>query len=427
MGRRYFRLYRYVAKEFTLSFAVSFSFFFFIFFVNQLPLLAEDILSKHVPFSDVLLLIVYSLPLILSLSIPFGALVGALMAVGRFSSDNEVLAFRACGVPDRKLFLPLLILGIAFSLVSFVLNDYFLPRGTLNLGKLYRNLIYRNPEIELESYSIKRYQNSIIVTGNVKGNTINRLLIFDKTPEQYDRIITASYASLVENKEQEGVISLKLENVFSHTLDPKKRNQFEYLVSGGMLYNILLKDIVFSIRNPGPSEMTSYDVYLAIQKKQKDLNSQIQKNRERIGTLSRNLSAEYRGLTDTLELKHYSLDSFLAGIKKTYGEIRAAKEKKITDRSLDMYKLEFYKKFAVPFSCFFFIIFAYPVGLFTRRSGRSVGFGIGVLVATFYWGMLFAGQTMGIRLSFPAFPSMWIPNAVILLLGVSAFFVRAKR
>ena len=139
------------------------------------------------------------------------------------------------------------------------------------------------------------------------------------------------------------------------------------------------------------------------------------------------MTAEYRGLVDTMEKKRYSLDGRLAALKKNYGELRGARERKITDRSLNMYKLEFFKKFSVPFSCLFFIIFAYPVGLFTKRSGRSVGFGIGVLVATFYWGMLFAGQTLGIRLSFPAFPSMWLPNGVILVLGVTAFLVKAKR
>lgn len=427
MARRYFRLYRYIVKEFMLSFAVSFSFFFFIFFVNQLLLLAEEILSKHVPFSDVMLLILYSLPLIMSLSIPFGALVGALMTVGRFSSDNEILAFRACGVPDRKIFMPLLFMGIIFSLMSFVLNDYFLPRGTLNLGKLYRDLIYRNPEIELESNSIKRYQNSIIVTGNVEGDRIDSLLIFDKTPEQYDRIITAGSAHLKENTQQEGVISLELDNVFSHVVDQKKRNEFEYLRSESMLYNILLKDIILSIKNPGPSEMTSYDVYVQIRKKQEALQSQIDANDIKIASAHRTLVADYRGLQDTLEKKRYSIDGRLAALKKSFGTLSAARDKKITDRSLDMYKLEFFKKFSVPFSCFFFVIFAYPVGLFTKRSGRSVGFGIGVLMATFYWGMLFAGQTLGIRLSFPAFPSMWYPNFVILLLGVAAFFVKAKR
>ena len=88
----------YILKEFLISFTVAFLFFFCTFFINQLLVLAEEIFSKKVPFGDVLRFVVFSLPSILALSLPFGALVGSLMAMGRFSSDNEILAFRACGV-----------------------------------------------------------------------------------------------------------------------------------------------------------------------------------------------------------------------------------------------------------------------------------------------------------------------------------------
>jgi len=66
-----------------------------------------------------------------------------------------------------------------------------------------------------------------------------------------------------------------------------------------MIYNILLKDISFSVRNPGPSEMSSRDVYSTIQEKRAALdekreqsNMQLRKNGQNImkngeGDLSR--------------------------------------------------------------------------------------------------------------------------------------------
>ncbi|MEJ2366655.1 MAG: LptF/LptG family permease, partial [Deltaproteobacteria bacterium] len=97
---------------------------------------AEDILSKHVSFPNVVLLILYSLPAIVAISFPFASLVGSLMAVGRLSSDNEMLAFQASGVPNRRVFAPILILSVAFSLFSFIMNDYFLPLGNIRLGQV---------------------------------------------------------------------------------------------------------------------------------------------------------------------------------------------------------------------------------------------------------------------------------------------------
>jgi len=81
----------------------------------------------------------------------------------------------------------------------------------------------------------------------------------------------------------------------------------------------------------------------------------------------------------------------------------------------------------VPFGCLAFIVFAFPVGVFAKRSGRSVGFGIGLLVSIIYWGMLLAGQNFGFRLNFSPFLSMWLPNFVILAFGLFFFILRKSR
>ncbi|MEE9309108.1 MAG: LptF/LptG family permease, partial [Spirochaetia bacterium] len=116
------RIDLYILNEFLISFVVAFLFFFCTFFINQLLVLAEEIFSKKVPFWDVLQFIVFSLPSILALSLPFGALVGSLMAMGRFASDNEILAFRASGVARHRILNPLLAAGVLLFLVSFVMN-----------------------------------------------------------------------------------------------------------------------------------------------------------------------------------------------------------------------------------------------------------------------------------------------------------------
>ena len=81
----------------------------------------------------------------------------------------------------------------------------------------------------------------------------------------------------------------------------------------------------------------------------------------------------------------------------------------------------------MPAACVVFAFFAFPVGVRARRSGRTVGFGVGLFVAIVYWGLLIAGQTFGVRMSIaPAF-SMWLPDAVVLLAGVFFFVRRSAR
>ncbi|HWP67858.1 MAG TPA: LptF/LptG family permease, partial [Rectinemataceae bacterium] len=101
-----FTVLYYIVREFFLSFMVSFLFFFVIFFINQILLLAEDILSKNVPFTQTLMLLIYSLPSVIAIAFPFAALAGALMTSARLNADNEILAFSALGISVKVLYLP---------------------------------------------------------------------------------------------------------------------------------------------------------------------------------------------------------------------------------------------------------------------------------------------------------------------------------
>ena len=47
-------------------------------------------------------------PPLLPLTIPFGVLVGILIGLGRMSSDGEITAMRAAGIPSQKVILPVM-------------------------------------------------------------------------------------------------------------------------------------------------------------------------------------------------------------------------------------------------------------------------------------------------------------------------------
>ena len=426
MGRRFNAVYIYIGREFFFSFVVSFLFFFFIFFINQLLLLAEDILSKHVAFPNVVLLIVYSLPAIVAISFPFASLVGSLMAVGRLSSDNEMLAFQASGVPNRHIFVPLLVLSLAFSMFSFVMNDYFLPLGTINFGKLYTKILYTNPQLALSPFSVKRYQNATIITGAVRQNEVSNIVIFDTTETKDKRVILASSAVISQNSAEGGKVSLKLNKVFSETNDLKKTNQFTYSTASTMIYNILLSDVNLSLRAPTAREMSSLDVYRLIQAKTKQLDQRKAARNEKIGLDAFDLQSAYQSAVDEIRTGGVS-QATTEQLNRAYDVLHNARTQPIVDRSLRIDKIEFNRKFSVPFACLFFVIFAFPVGLSMGRSGRSVGFGVGLLVSVLYWGMLVAGQSLGYRLDYSPVVSMWFPNFIILGLGLFFFILRFRR
>jgi lipopolysaccharide export system permease protein len=87
-----------------------------------------------------------------------------------------------------------------------------------------------------------------------------------------------------------------------------------------------------------------------------------------------------------------------------------------------IYTLEYHKKFAIPAAGFFFSLLAFPLGLGTRKAGRTAGFGVALLISTLYWGLLFAGQTAGLRSAVSPVLAMWAPNLLVAL-GIAAAWI----
>jgi lipopolysaccharide export system permease protein len=421
------RIDRYILSEFLLSFLVAFLFFFFIFFVNQILVLAEEIFSKKVPLPDVILVIVFSLPSILALAIPFGALVGSLMAVGRFSSDNEILALRASGVALGRILAPLLVIGLGLSLFSFVVNDYFLPLGNVRLSSMYRKILYTNPGVELEPFAVKRYQDTVIVTGAIEGNRIENLTIIDKNEDNQKRVISARYGFLEESRSQKGVVSIRLEDVLTQVPEDAQAERYDYTRSESMIYNILLKDFSGSFINPGPGEMSSLDVWKEIRKMEAALARTALEQERKASQALFDLAMELRYLGDFSGQKQAALPDRLPALRSALESYTKTHDRKPSDRNLELYRLEFHKKFSIPFSCMAFILFAFPVGLLARRSGRAVGFAVGLLMASLYWWVLFLGQTLGRRLELPPALAMWLPNVLVLAAGSTILILRRRR
>lgn len=414
-------LWSYIAKEFLLSFIVSFLFFFIIFFINQLLLMAEDILSKKAPVGDVVRLVLYATPAIIAMSFPFGSLVGALMATGRLASDNELLVMRASGVSRSAIIAPFLVLGIVFSGVSFITNDYFLPLGTINYGKLYRKLITTAPALELKPYSVKRYRDTTIVTGAMEDSVMMDVVIIDTTKSGTSRVINAGRAALLDRGDKAGVISLLLDDVFVQESDPGKPERFEYSTAERMEYNILLTSFADFSSGISPREMSSVDVAASIRKKESALAGRLSVRASELDGKRAEILSEYVSRSSTMD----GLDGSLARLVPLKDAHAALAAKPLKDRSLDIYRLEYYKKFSIPAGALCFVFLAFPLGARARKSGRAVGFGLGLLVAVVYWGLLIGGQTLGLRTGFDPFLAMWAPN--LLVLAVAAPLLLPRR
>ena len=108
--------------------------------------MAEEIFSKKVAFWDVLKLVAVLhagrhcvfVPLRLACRRPHGG-GKACHRTTSFSPSGPSACPRASSLRRSSSS------GMAFSLVSFVMNDYFMPLGNLRFAEIYRRILYSNP------------------------------------------------------------------------------------------------------------------------------------------------------------------------------------------------------------------------------------------------------------------------------------------
>ncbi|MHC4983079.1 MAG: LptF/LptG family permease [Planctomycetota bacterium] len=87
----------------------------------------EPLRSEGLAGADVAALFAYTLPVMLSLTLPIGALFAATIVYGRFSQDNEMLACRASGISTLALLKPALVLALVVTAASLALSNFAAP------------------------------------------------------------------------------------------------------------------------------------------------------------------------------------------------------------------------------------------------------------------------------------------------------------
>ena len=98
--------------------------------------------------------------------------------------------------------------------------------------------------------------------------------------------------------------------------------------------------------------------------------------------------------------------------------IGPARKERLRNYWIPTYRVEYWKKFAIPFACLAFGLVGVPLGLIVRRGGRMVGLGVGLGVITLYYVLLTAGEKIARTGALPPFLGAWIPNILTCVMGI---------
>lgn len=95
--------------------------------VGKLFDLADKLVVEQVPPLDVLKLLLLDLPATMVLAMPIAGMFATMLTLGKLSGNSELTAMRAAGISFWRVFIPVLIMGMVMSTVSFGINNGLVP------------------------------------------------------------------------------------------------------------------------------------------------------------------------------------------------------------------------------------------------------------------------------------------------------------
>ncbi len=106
--------------------------------------LLGDIVKNNIPLSDALRYHLYLTPELIYRLLPFGVLLAVLVTFGIMTKNNEVTAFKACGIGVRRLGIPVILMSGVISVAAFAADYSWIPQANQTQNAL-RNKIKGRP------------------------------------------------------------------------------------------------------------------------------------------------------------------------------------------------------------------------------------------------------------------------------------------
>lgn len=185
---------RYLARELAVPFLVALTGFQLLMLGNLLYLYLPLIHHMQIPPLTVLQILALRAPEVAGLGIPFAALFAAAWAVSRLARESEITAMRMGGNSVRRLFAPILVVGLAASGLAFTNSEYLAPAASHRAERIVRRALVREPSPFFQENTFLRVPPNMYVYVHRIEPTTRRffdILVYEITGERYPVVTTA--------------------------------------------------------------------------------------------------------------------------------------------------------------------------------------------------------------------------------------------
>ena len=182
----------YILKEHASPFFVTMGGLTAVLLVGNIIKFAELVVAKGVSLFDILRLMIYLIPYMLSFTVPMACLISMILAFGRLSADYELIAMRASGVAPIRLVFPMVLVGLVISTLLLIVNDRIVPASHLAFRRQLKAIGVKQPTAYLESGTfIKDFPPYTIFIYHVNGPMLESVRIYEPQPNGPTRTIIA--------------------------------------------------------------------------------------------------------------------------------------------------------------------------------------------------------------------------------------------
>ncbi len=365
-------LSRAIFREIIGSAALGTVLFTFVLFLHNLDRLFALLVRSSATPLVVAKLFIFAIPSTIPFSLPLGVLVGVLIALSRMSADGEIIAMRAAGVPSVTVSRPVLLFSFLGLLITAVATLWITPLTLKLTSDMAKDLAAAQLTTEIQPRVFEeQFPNTVLYVDEVvTGMQVvwHRVLLADVTsPEDLEAQhkdrgegpkITVAAEAIATADPEHNRIQLNMKNV--RTI---------YRDKDGKVISEATPDGVVALQAQKPGEL--------------HLNHEV--TEIDTGPLYKRV---YR------DQSKYSHDEW----------VEAA--------------IELHKRFAIPFACMLLAMVGIPLGVSSRKGGKSSAFVMTVLLAFCYYTSLISliGLAKKGSLSVPV--AVWAPDVAFALIGL---------
>ncbi len=352
-------LTRYILGEILSHALIGWALFTFILFIPRLPQILEMVVRNSSTFTNVLQIFLFTLPNLFWVTIPMSVLVGILLGLSRLAADSEIIAMRASGLGINYFVRVASIIAISGAFLGLANSLYVAPRANQAILDMEQSLAASQASFEIQPRVFyEDFHNAVLYVQNVRSGTgasnWDHIFMADVSDPTSPRITTAQSATVVNDSSQE--LLMRLRNGAQH----------ETVVNQPQQYTI--------------STFTTTDLPLSL-RPQGDIH------------LGRMDTAVYAVPTRQL----------LRRIDGPDGR---------------RYLIELHNRFSYPAACVVLMLVGVPLGVISRRGGKSSGFVFTLLLVVLYYVLSYTGVALARQGKLPVFAAVWLANIVFAATGV---------